>query len=400
MKRPLALFLLAFAVVAAQPESKKAAPDTQKLAAIPVRMKEFVDRGELAGAVTLVASHGVIRSLNAVGWQNVEDKKPMHTDSIFQIMSMTKPFTGVGIMMLVEEGKLRITDPVEKHLPEFRGQMVVEKGSEPKKPSHPITVFDLMTHTSGMRSGPPDSIKNLLQEMNLTLAEAVSIYAKEPLEFQPGARWQYSNTGIATLGRIIEVVSDQPYEKFIESRILKPLGMKDSFYFPPADKIGRIALLYKSDKGKLERSGPDALGGPSYGYRKGAKYSGPEYAMFSTASDLFAFYQMMLDGGTHNGKRLLSRSSVDVMTKVHTGDLKAGHNPGMAFGLTWEVVKDPLGSFALLSPGTFGHGGAFGTHGFIDKAKDMVGVFMIQCARGPANDAKYAFMAMAESAID
>jgi CubicO group peptidase (beta-lactamase class C family) len=405
MKR-FALVLLAFTAFCAEPEPKKAlAPPSPGLARIPVRMKEFVDQGIISGAVTLVASNGVVRELDAVGWQNIEEKKPMRTDSIFQIMSMTKPFTGVGIMMLVEEGKLRITDPVEKHLPEFRGQMLAEKlaggkRGDPHKPVHPITVFELMTHTSGMPSGPQGEIKNLLQDMHLTLGEAVKYYGKEPLEFDPGTKWQYSNTGIATLGRIIEVVSGQPYEKFVESRILRPLGMKDSFIFPPADKIGRIAILYRSKAGKLERSGPEILGGAANKYREGAKYSGPEYAMFSTARDLFAFYQMLLNGGTLNGKRLLSRSAVDMMTAMHTGELKSGHNPGMGFGLTVEVVKDPIGSFALLSPGTFGHGGAFGTHGFVDKRKKLVGVFLVQSSGGPAVDAKYAFMAMSEAAID
>lgn len=210
----------------------------------------------------------------------------------------------------------------------------------------------------------------------------------------------YSNTGIATLGRIIEVASGQPYEKFIESRMLKPLGMKDSFMFPPADRIGRIALLYRSQDGRLERAGAEALGGASYKYREGAKYSGPEFAMYSTARDLFAFYQMLLNGGTWNGKRLLSRASVDLMTALHTGDLKAGHNPGTGFGLTLEVVKDPIGSFALLSRGAFGHGGAFGTHGWVDRQKKLVGVFLIQSSGGVGTDAKYAFMAMAGSAID
>jgi CubicO group peptidase (beta-lactamase class C family) len=407
MKRSFSLLLLAFAVFAAEPEAKKAAAPSPSpaLARIPVRMKEFVDRGQISGAVTLVATNGVVRSLQAVGWQDVEGKKPMRTDTIFQIMSMTKPFTGVGIMMLVEEGKLRITDPVEKHLPEFRGLMLAEKGpggvrSAPKKPAHPITVFELMTHTSGMPTSPQGEIKGLLQDMNLTLAEAIKYYGKEPLEFEPGSKWQYSNTGLATLGRIIEVVSGQPYEKFIESRILRPLGMKDSFLFPPAEKYNRIAVLYRASKGKLERTGHETLGGESFRFRKGAKYAGPEYAMYSTATDLFAFYQMMLNGGTYKGKRLLSRSAVDLMTNVQTGDLKAGHNPGMGFGLTWEVVKDPIGSFALLSKGTFGHGGAFGTHGFIDKQKKMVGVFLIQSAGGVGTDAKYAFFAMSESAID
>jgi CubicO group peptidase (beta-lactamase class C family) len=367
-------------------------------------MKEFVDRGAMSGAVTLVATHGSIRALEAVGWQNIEEKKPMRTDSIFQIMSMTKPVTGVAVMMLVEDGKLRLADSVEKHLPEFRGQMLSEKLSDgsrgpAKKPSRPITVHDLMTHTSGMGQ-PPSEIKNILQDMNLTLGEAVKHYGKTPLDFEPGTRWQYSNPGIATLGRIVEVLSDQPFEKFVEQRILRPLGMTDSFFFPPPEKTSRIALVYKNAGGKLERSGPEILGGASWEFRKGAKYSGPEYAMYSTATDLFAFYQTMLDGGTFKGRRLLSRASVDAMTALQTGDLKAGHNQGTGFGLTWEVVKDPTRSFGLLSQGSFGHGGAFGTHGFVDRSKQMVGVFMVQSTGGLGNDAKYAFMAMAESAAN
>jgi CubicO group peptidase (beta-lactamase class C family) len=404
MKRPLFLALIAFSLFAAQPDPKKAGLDPQQLAKIPARMKEFVDRGELSGAVTLVARHGVLGSLDAVGWQNVEEKKPMRVDTVFQVMSMTKPFTGVGIMMLVEEGRLRITDPVEKHLPEFRGQMVIESRTADTrvlaKPSRPITIFDLMTHTSGMSGGPPEGIKDVLQKMDLPLAQAVAIYSQQPLDFEPGTKWQYSNTGLATLGRIIEAASGQPYEKFLENRIFRPLGMKDSFIFPPQDKLSRVAMVYKFEDGKLQRSGSEILGGDPATFRKGARYSGPEYALCTTAQDLFAFYQMMLNGGAYNGQRLLSRASVDAMTKVHTGNLKAGHNPGTAFGLTWEVVKDSVGLFGLLSQDTFGHGGAFGTHGWIDRAKDLVGVFLIQSARGPANDAKYAFMAMANAAVE
>ncbi len=402
MKKSCLLFLLAFLALGAPPDARKAGLDPARLAKIPTRMKEFVDRGELAGTVTLVARHGVVASLDAVGWQNVEEKKPMRTDSIFQIMSMTKPFTGVAIMTLVEEGKLRLSDPVEKFIPEFHGQMLLDspKGGELKKPARPIRVHDLMTHTSGM-VGPSGDIKDLYQKMNLTLAEAVAIYAKQPLVFEPGSKWQYCNVGIATLGRIVEVVSGQPFEKFLDTRIFQPLGMKDSFLFPPADKTARVALLYKSNKGQLARAGAEALGGDSALYRKGAKYAAPEFGLYSTASDLAAFYQMMLNGGKLNGRRILSPASVDVMTKVHTGDLKAGHMLGTGFGLTWEVVKEPIGSSALLSPGTFGHGGAFNTHGYIDKAKDMVGVFLTQSSGGTSGtDAKYAFMAMAASALE
>lgn len=370
-----------------------------RLERIPARMKAMVEKGDVPGTVTLLARNGQIAHLEATGWQDIEGRKPMSTDSIFQIMSMTKPFTGVGIMMLMEEGRLSLSDPVEKYLPEFRGQMVGEKAPDGsrslRKPARPITIRDLMTHTSGM-SGPHGDLKDLYRKMDRTLAEAVPAFAKEPLEFEPGTRWMYSNTGIATLGRIIEVTADQPFESFITERLLKPLGMKDSFFFPPADKTDRIAVVYQQKDGKLVRAGAEALGGDSTKFRPGAKYSAPEFGLYSTASDLFAFYQMMLNNGSLNGTRYLSKTSVHVMTAVHTGDLKAGHLPGTGFGLTWEVVKDPIGTLALLSPGTFGHGGAFGTHGWIDSDKNMVGVFLVQ--RG-SNDSKNAFFQMAGSAV-
>jgi CubicO group peptidase (beta-lactamase class C family) len=174
--------------------------------------------------------------------------------------------------------------------------------------------------------------------------------------------------------------------------------MKDTFFFPPADKLDRIALLYEKRDGKLVRTGAKALGGDSALFRKGAKYSAPEFGLYSTAEDLFAFYQMMLNGGTAKGRRFLSRSSVHVMTAPHTGELKAGHLPGTAFGLTWEVIRDPIGTLTLLSPGTFGHGGAFGTHGWIDKQKGTVGVHMVQHSGASATDVKNAFFQMTGAA--
>ena len=364
------------------------------------RMKDYVDRGAIPGAVTLVRHKGEIVSYDAVGYQDLEAKKPMTKDSIFQIMSMTKPFTGVAIMMLVEEGKLALNDAVEKHLPEFRGQMVLEIAGDGeralRKPARVITVRDLMTHTSGM-TAPPEGIKEIHTRMDRTLADAVLVYSQTPLAFDPGTKWQYSNTGIATLGRIVEVYSGQKFEEFLAQRIFGPLGMKDSHIFLPEAKRSRLAAVYRiAEDGKLRKSGAEILGGNSLDYRKGAIYSGPEFALYSTAADLANFYQMMLNGGVYGGKRLISKAAVDVMTMVHTGDLKAGHMPGTAFGLTWEVVKDPLGGQALLSQGTFGHGGAFGTHGFVDPKKGIVGVFLIQMSTNAA-DAKYSFMSIAEA---
>jgi CubicO group peptidase (beta-lactamase class C family) len=256
----------------------KAGMDAERLAKIPARMQAFVEKGAIAGAVMLIERHGVLASLDAIGYQDLESKKPMRTDSIFQIMSMTKPVTATGIMILMEEGKLALSDPVEKHLPEFRGQWVIESRSADhasrklKRPSRPITIRDLLTHTSGMAAAPPEGAKEIYQRMDLPLKDAVALFSQQPLDFEPGAKWQYSNAGIATLGRIIEVAADQPYEKFIEERIFRPLGMQDSFFFPSPERIGRIAMVYKIEDGKLKRAGGDILGGDPAQYRRAAKY--------------------------------------------------------------------------------------------------------------------------------
>lgn len=383
----------------------KAGMDPERLARIPVRMKAYVEKGTIAGAVTLVARHGVVADLEAVGYQDLESKKPMRTDSIFQIMSMTKPLTAVALMMLVEEGKVVISDPVEKYLPEFRGLWLNQSGATDKeriqvRPSRRITLRDLLTHTSGMVSDPPSGADGLLSRMHLSLAEAVALYSQQPLEFEPGTRWQYSNPGIATLGRIVEVVSGLPYEKFLEERIFQPLGMKDSFIFPPADKTSRMAMVYNLEEGKLKRADKNILAGDPAAFRKGARYPGPEYGVCTTAADLFSFYQMMLNNGSYNGKRLLSRAGVEAMTTLQTGAIDpAGHSPGKGYGLAWTVVKDPLGVLQYQSLGTFGHGGAFGTEGWIDAKKDLIGIFLIQRDSGGDGEEANAFKAMAAAAI-
>lgn len=372
--------------------------DAKRLAAIPIRMKALVDEGVGAGAVTLVMRHGIVAEFDAVGFQNLESHTPMRTDSIFQIMSMTKPITAVGVMMLVEDGKLALNEPVEKYLPEFKGQSLAGE----KKPVRPITLRDLLTHTSGMAGNPDDPIKDLPQKLNLTLAEAVAHYAKQPLEFEPGSKWQYSNIGIATLGRLIEVASGKPYETFLAERILTPLGMKDSFFYPPADKISRIAIVYKKQGDKLVPAGGDILGGDPLNYRKGSKYPAPEWGMFSTAQDLSHFYLMVLNGGSYQGRKYLSKMSVDLMRRVHTNNVdNAGWlNPVRAsYGLAFEVVHDPVTQLMLLNPGTFGHGGAFGTQGWIDPTTDLIRVLMVGVS-GNSNDFRSAFLQMAGAAVE
>ena len=228
MTRVFLIFLLAISTALAAGDPAKAGMDPARVAAINVRMRAYVDQGYIPGVVTLVQRKGAVAQFEALGWQDIEAKKPMRPDSIFQIMSMSKPITGVAVMMLVEEGKIRLNDPVERHLPEFRGQlMIASKTAENTvliKPSRPITVRDLMTHTSGMIANPPAGIGDLLMKMDRPLSEAVAIYGQQPLDFEPGTKWQYSNPGIATLGRIVEVASGMPFEKFLETRIFVSLS--------------------------------------------------------------------------------------------------------------------------------------------------------------------------------
>jgi CubicO group peptidase (beta-lactamase class C family) len=379
-----AALLLPMLVFAAPPatDPQKAGMDPQRLAQIQERMKEFEARGQVAGTVTLLQRHGVLAHFEATGWADIEARKPMQRDTIFQIMSMTKPITGIAIMMMAEEGKLRLTDPVERHLSEFRGQMMIVSRDGDKlvlqKPPRPITIRDLMTHTSGMIGEPPASTGPLMINMSMPLDRAVAIYAQQPLDFEPGTKWQYSNTGLATLGRIVEVLSGMKYEEFLAKRIFEPLGMVDSHVVLPESKHARLAALYTVENGRMVKVGADVLAGDPMKFRKGAVYSGPEFSVYSTAADLARLYQMMLNKGTYEGKRLLSAASVETMSSVQSGDVKAGWDIGDAYGLTWEVTRDPIGTLTGLSKGAFHHGGAFSTFGYIDPRKDLIGVYMTQ----------------------
>ncbi len=371
--------------------------DAQKIAQIPVRMKSYVDQGTIAGAVTLVARHGVVAALDSTGYTDMETRQPMKTDAIFQLHSMTKPIVAIGAMILVEEGKIAINDPVEKYLPEFRGMWVVDYGDKDRKmlrrPSRVITIRDLMTHTSGLPLNPPAGIGELHGALHKTLNEVILVISQQPLAFDPGTRWMYSNTGIAALARVIEVVSGTPYEMFLEQRIFKPLGMKDTHTFPPKEKFHRMPTAYILREGKTLKYTSDPLGEGAMKFRENAKYPLPEGGLYSTASDLFILCQMMLSGGEYKGVRILSPASVEVMTTVHTGDLKASA-PGLGAGLGWTVVRNA--DAGPLSLGTFGHGGRYGTYFFVDRKRDMLGIFLIH--REGGSEEKNAFVSLATAA--
>lgn len=322
----------------------------------------------------------------------------MRTDSIVQIMSQTKTVTGVAAMILVDEGKLNLTRPVEDYLPEFKGIQVAESspdgGASVHSPRHPPTVWELMCHSSGFGFLPASGeFARINFTMDHTLAEAVRAYAREKLISEPGTKYFYSNMGIATLGRIVEVVSGQKYEDFVQSRILGPLGMKDSFYFPPEDKKSRIAMVYKpGGEGRLALARGEAQGGNPAAYRSGAKYPGPELAMFSTATDLFSFYQMLANKGTFGGVRILSPEAVEAMAHDYTPDHRG-------YGLTMTVTEGPKSLLNLINPGTFGHGGAFGTNGAVDPNNGLVTVFLPQMVGGPVKLAQDIFMQLAGAAV-
>jgi CubicO group peptidase (beta-lactamase class C family) len=353
------------------------ADDAAMSSRIREQMQPFVDKNEVAGVVTLVGGPEEVISLEAIGRRDIEKDLPMRSDTLFRIASMTKPITAVGIMMLVDEGKLAVDDPVEKHLPEFRGQMLVAEQSGDtitlKKPSRPITLRDLLTHTSGLPGAPPPGLAELYARRNHTLAEAVMAYSQRPLNFEPGSKWAYCNVGIDTLGRVIEVASGQSYEAFLKDRLFDPLGMTDTTFYPSPAQLERTALTYSAKDGKLQASAAPLIGASS-----GAKYPIPAGGLYSTAPDLARLYRMMLGRGSAGGKRYLSEKSADAMAKTQTGDIKTGFTDGMSWGFGWGVVRQPTGVTESLSSGSFGHGGAFGTQAWIDPVKKRFAILMIQ----------------------
>jgi CubicO group peptidase (beta-lactamase class C family) len=308
----------------------------------------------------------------------------------------------MAVMMLQDEGKLNIDDPVAKYLPEFKGQMLVKEKSPEQtvlvKPARPVTVKDLMMHVSGLVSASPLDGEAIDV---LSLREAVISYALSPLQFEPGSKWSYCNPGINTLGRLIEVVSGLPYAKFLEQRLFKPLGLKDTTFWPSPKQLKRLATSYKpgpEEKG-LAPTTIKYLTAP-YSNRKRAPLAAG--GLFSTAEDLLKIYSMVLNGGESNGRRYLSEVALKQMTTIQSGDLKCSFTDGMGMGLGFHIVREPTGVTATLSPGTFGHGGAYGTQGWIDPKRRAIYIMLIQRAglkNGDASPMRQAFNEAAQGLL-
>jgi len=336
-------------------------------------LKPFVDKHELAGAVALVADKNKVLSVEAVGFADIAAGKVMRQDNIFWIASQTKPMTAVAVMMIVDEGKISLDDPIEKYLPEFRGQMVVaEKDNEHivlRKPKHPITVRETLNHTSGL------PFKSAIEEPTLdglSLSSAVRSYAMTPLLSEPGTVYRYSNAGINTAARLIEVVAKVRYEDFMQQKLFDPLGMKDTTFWPNEAQSLRVAKSYRPDASKTNLA-EFPISQLIYPLSDRVhRFPMPAGGLFSTAIDTSLFCRMLLNNGELDGKRYLSENAIRELSKRQTP----------------PAIKESYGLGFSVSPDSYGHGGAQATNMEIRSGKGLVLVWMVQHSGFPGDGGK------------
>ncbi len=367
----------------------------KRLERIGEMIQRAIDANQISGAVTVVARRGHVAHFEAHGLMDIKADAPMQKDTIFPIASMTKPVTGVAILMLVEEGKVRLSDPVSRFIPEFRDTKVAMprtdaaagEGAIYTVPAdREVTVHDLITHTSGLVSGGAGSEaagRIAPRDTTGTVADWTAALGAAPLDFQPGTRWAYSGlAGIDTLGRIVEVASGLTFDEFLRQRIFEPLGMKDTTFNVPDDRKSRVVTLYgRTPDGLAHRAVPEWVATTTL--------HGGGGGLWSTAGDYLQFAQMLVNRGELNGTRLLGPRTVDLMAANHVGDLyeKAGRTggaPGKGFGLTVDVILDNAAARGdHRSTGSFGWSGAFGTTYWVDPKEEMTAILMVQTPGGP-----------------
>ncbi len=406
---PIAIALAVIPTSAALGPATKAEDvgfSSERLQRVNQMVQRYIDSKQIPGAVTIAARRGKVAHFEAQGLMDLEAKTPMRKDAIFRMASMSKPVTGVAILMLVEEGKVRLTDPVSRFIPGFKDLQVamLKPGApggggraaaagagagrggrggapEPEIYTMPalreVQVRDLLTHTSGVESsgvGDRAAQRAAPRLKTDTLETYVPKLAAGPLDFQPGTVWQYSLlAGMETLCRIVEVASGQKYEDFLKTRLFDPLGMKDTFFWVPADKLPRVVTLYNIRPAGLERTGtPDWLD---------TKIASGGGGLYSTAEDYIQFAAMLANGGELNGHRFLSPRTVERMGSNHVGDLfekTTTGGRGMGFGLSVRVVMNRAEANSALANGSFGWSGAFGTHFWVDPKDRLAAVLLIQ----------------------
>jgi CubicO group peptidase (beta-lactamase class C family) len=342
-----------------------------------------MDRHEIAGAVTMVVTRDQVRHLEASGFADVAARKPMQPDTVFWIASMTKPITAAAVLMLQDEGKLNVHDPVSKYLPEF-ASLKTPSG----QPAN-LTLIQILTHTSGLgEAGGP------AEREAKTLADLVPLWMAAPMQFEPGSRWGYCQSGINAAGRVVEVVSGMSFDAFLQKRLFQPLGMKSTTFYPGEPERARRVTAYARNPatGSLDAVPPR----PEFGPRDRPPQGNG--GLYSTAEDYAKFCQMLLGRGTFRGVRYLSEASVNLMATPQTpvtlptgffqGDSFGRRGLNYGWGLGTCVLKTPHdGVAAMLSPGTFGHGGAWGTQAWVDPVQGVAYVLMVQRSNFPNSDA-------------
>jgi CubicO group peptidase (beta-lactamase class C family) len=383
----LLVVLLAGSLVAAGPTAK---PEEVGLSAARLqRITDMVQRriaaGDLAGAVTVVARRGKVAHLSAHGVMDLDSKQPMTPASMFRIASMTKPVIGVAIMMLVEEGKLHLNDPVARFIPQFANMKVAVArpatggsdgpGFYTVPAQRAITIKDLLTHTSGLGSGPmsDSEIARVARKDGEKLSDYIPRLGGTVLEFQPGSRWTYSpGAGFETLGRVIEIASGLALDQFFQTRIFDPLGMRDITFWPTDAQMPRLASVYQRTPTGLTKSRMPNDTMSRHVYFRGSG------GLYSSAEGYVPLGIMLSNGGELGGKRLLSRKSVEMLSAVHIPDTLPGRPSGEGYGLSVRVVTNHAARNTLLSDGTYGWSGAQGTHFFVDPKEQLVGILMVQ----------------------
>ncbi len=379
---------------------------SERLQRIHEAMERRINAHDIAGAVTMVARRGRLVHFEAHGLMDIEANKLMTKDALFRLASSSKPLTAAAILILMEEGKLKLTDPVAKYIPEFQNSRVAVEAVHSPAPmsdegpnsgpkyytvpaNHDITIIDLLTHTSGLATGGltgPDFEKMLRERApGDTLADFIPKLGGLALDFQPGTAWRYSGlAGFDTLGRIVEILSGRTYDQFLRERLFGPLGMEDTWFNVPEKEQSRMVTIYRRTAKGLEKTTPYRIGSPAY-------FSGAG-GLTSTAEDYLKFAQMLCNGGELNGKRILSPWTVDLMTSNNVGQLfegQIGRPPkGVGFGLGGEVVVSAVDARMRKPNGSYGWDGAYGTYWWVNRKEKMAVVLFVQT---PGRSLQYDF---------
>jgi CubicO group peptidase (beta-lactamase class C family) len=398
--------------------------DENRLAGIERHLRErYIDSGKIAGAVTLVSRRGKVAYLSALGLADLERRRPMTEDTVFRIYSMTKPITSVALMMLVEEARCSLADPVHRYIPDWEGLRVHRYGAWPAfvtdPPQRPMTIHDLLTHMSGLTYGFMfrDAVDAAYRQLGIsggavgdphpaTLKEMVARLAQVPLLFSPGTRWNYS-VSTDVVGHLVELISGRSFDEFLRARIFDPLGMRDTDFSVAPGAAARFAANYRRTADKLMSLDDDPA---TSSYLKPPTFLSGGGGLVSTAEDYRRFCQMLLNGGEYEGARLVSRKTIELMTRNHlpggqdlaglaTGSFSETAYDGVGFGLGFAVLVDLAKRRMLGSLGEYYWGGAASTAFWIDPSEELVVVFLAQLVPSSTYDFRGQLRSLVYSAI-